>query len=168
MKRVLIITYYWPPTAGSGVQRWLKFSKYLSRFGWECVIYTPENPDQLAVDASLLTDIPEGLEVIKRPIREPYGFYRKVVKSSGKGAGVNQLNAQKKTLLQQLAVMPAGSARQSVSLRHTSRTIPSIRWSPPVRLTPCTSSVLASNAAPECAGWPISATPGRRYSTSSI
>ncbi|MBP5558685.1 MAG: glycosyltransferase [Bacteroidales bacterium] len=109
MKRVLIITYYWPPTAGSGVQRWLKFSKYLSRFGWECVVYTPENPDQLAVDVSLLTDIPEGLEVIKRPIREPYGFYRKVVKSSGKGAGVNQLNAQKKTLLQQLAVMVRGN-----------------------------------------------------------
>ena len=48
MKRVLIITYYWPPTAGSGVQRWLKFSKYLSRFGWECVVYTPESIAALA------------------------------------------------------------------------------------------------------------------------
>ncbi|MBO4476278.1 MAG: glycosyltransferase [Bacteroidales bacterium] len=104
MKRVLVITYYWPPTAGSGVQRWLKFSKYLSRFGWECVIYTPENPDQLARDESLLTDIPPQLEVIKRPIREPYGIYRKLVKSSGKGAGVNQLNAQKKSFIQRLAV----------------------------------------------------------------
>lgn len=109
MKRVLVITYYWPPTAGSGVQRWLKFSKYLSRFGWECVIYTPENPDRLASDESLLADVPQNLEVIKRPISEPYGFYRKVVKSSGKGAGVNQLNSQKKTFLQRLAVLVRGN-----------------------------------------------------------
>ena len=109
MKRVLVITYYWPPTAGSGVQRWLKFSKYLSRFGWECVIYTPENPDRLASDESLLSDVPEGLEVIKRPIWEPYAFYRKVVKSDGKGAGVNQLNSQKKSFMQRLAVLVRGN-----------------------------------------------------------
>ena len=44
MKRLLIITYYWPPSGGSGVQRWLKFVKYLRQSGWEPVIYTPENP----------------------------------------------------------------------------------------------------------------------------
>ena len=47
MKRLLIITYYWPPTGGSGVQRWVKFSKYLPQFGWQPVIYTPENPEQI-------------------------------------------------------------------------------------------------------------------------
>ena len=41
-KKVLIITYYWPPSGGSGVQRWLKFTKYLRDFGWEPVIYTPD------------------------------------------------------------------------------------------------------------------------------
>ena len=45
MKKVLIITYYWPPTGGSGVQRWVKFSKYLPQFGWQPIIYTPENPE---------------------------------------------------------------------------------------------------------------------------
>ena len=50
MKRVLIISYYWPPTGGSGVQRWVKFAKYLPAEGWQPVIYTPENPEQLAID----------------------------------------------------------------------------------------------------------------------
>ena len=58
LKRLLIITYYWPPTGGSGVQRWVKFSKYLPEFGWQPVVYTPENPEQLARDESLLKDIP--------------------------------------------------------------------------------------------------------------
>ena len=71
MKRVLIITYYWPPTGGSGVQRWVKFCKYLPSMGWQPVVYTPENPEQLAVDTSLLKDIPEEVEVLKTPIREP-------------------------------------------------------------------------------------------------
>ena len=45
MKRVLIITYYWPPSGGSGVQRWLKMSKYLPENGWQPVIYTAENAE---------------------------------------------------------------------------------------------------------------------------
>ena len=57
MKRVLIITYYWPPTAGSGVQRWLKMSRYLPQYGWQPVIYTPENPEVGMTDESLLRDI---------------------------------------------------------------------------------------------------------------
>lgn len=76
MKRVLIITYYWPPSGGSGVQRWLKFTKYLRDFGWEPVIYTPINPELMAVDNSLESEIPEGVEVVKREILEPYSIYR--------------------------------------------------------------------------------------------
>lgn len=76
MPKVLIITYYWPPSGGAGVQRWLKFSKYLHEFGWDAVIYTPENPEAPAMDESLLRDIPAGLKVIKRPIWEPYRLYK--------------------------------------------------------------------------------------------
>ena len=72
MKRVLVITYYWPPVGGSGVQRWVKFAKYLPSLGWQPVIYTPENPDMGSVDESLLADIPAEAEIIKRPIIEPY------------------------------------------------------------------------------------------------
>ncbi len=75
-RKVLIITYYWPPGGGSGVQRWLKFSKYLRDFGWEPVIYTPDNPEMAAVDPSLEKDIPKGIAVLKTPIFEPYGFYK--------------------------------------------------------------------------------------------
>ena len=76
MKRVLIITYYWPPAGGSGVQRWLKFSKYLPENGWKPVIYTPLNPDNNSTDESLVADILPGTEVVKRKIWEPYGFYK--------------------------------------------------------------------------------------------
>jgi glycosyltransferase involved in cell wall biosynthesis len=76
LKKVLIITYYWPPFGGSGVQRWLKFTKYLREFGYEPVIYTPENPEFMAEDRSLCSEIPAGVEVIKRKITEPYSLYR--------------------------------------------------------------------------------------------
>lgn len=79
MKKVLIITYYWPPSGGAGVQRWLKFAKYLRDFGWEPVIYTPSNPENPVEDASLLKDIPQGIEIIKIPIWEPYDLYKKFV-----------------------------------------------------------------------------------------
>ena len=77
MKRVLIITYYWPPSGGSGVQRWLKMSKYLPEYGWQPVIYTAENAEYPIVDTSLEKDVLPGMEVIRRPIVEPYTFYKK-------------------------------------------------------------------------------------------
>jgi len=76
MKRVLIITYYWVPSGGSGVQRWVKFAKYLRQFGWEPIIYTPLNPEFPAIDKSLEKDLPTDLQVIKMPIWEPYNIYR--------------------------------------------------------------------------------------------
>lgn len=103
MRRVLVITYYWPPTGGSGVQRWLKFAKYLPLEGWQPVIYTPSNPEQLAVDESLLAEIPDEVEVLKRPIREPYAIYHKLMgRGSVKGSGVNPINSQKKSWKQRL------------------------------------------------------------------
>lgn len=76
MKRALIITYYWPPSGGAGVQRWLKFVKYLPSFSWEPVVYTPENPEVPVLDYSLESDIPEGIQIIRQKIREPYSMYK--------------------------------------------------------------------------------------------
>ena len=76
MKRVLIITYYWPPSGGGGVQRWLKFSKYLPEFGWEPVIYTPENPEPAVIDTALVEEVHSGCEILKTRIWEPYQLYR--------------------------------------------------------------------------------------------
>lgn len=72
MIKALIITYYWPPAGGSGVQRWLKFVKYLRNFDIEPIVYTVENPEYVFNDNSLLIDIPKNLEVLKQPIWEPY------------------------------------------------------------------------------------------------
>ena len=108
MKRLLIITYYWPPTGGSGVQRWVKFSKYLPEQGWQPVIYTPENPEQLARDESLLSDVPACAEVIKTRILEPYAVYRRL--TGGKqGEEVNPVNAQKKNWKQRLSLWIRGN-----------------------------------------------------------
>jgi glycosyltransferase involved in cell wall biosynthesis len=88
MKKVLIITYYWPPSGGAGVQRWLKFVKYLRNFGWEPVVYTPENPEAPALDDSLLKDIPKDVTIIKRPIWEPYSLYKSFI-GQKKGEKIN-------------------------------------------------------------------------------
>ena len=70
-KKVLIITYYWPPAGGSGVQRWLKFSKYLRGFEIEPVIYTIDNPSYPILDKSSESEIPKDLEILKQAIFEP-------------------------------------------------------------------------------------------------
>ena len=72
--KVLIIAYYWPPAGGPGVQRWLKFAKYLPEFGVEPIVYVPENPSYPILDNSLVTEVSDKVTVIKQPINEPYGW----------------------------------------------------------------------------------------------
>ena len=78
--KALIITYYWPPAGGPGVQRWLLFVKYLRDFGIEPVVYVPENPHYPIIDKTLENEIPNGITILKQPIKEPYrsaGFLSK-------------------------------------------------------------------------------------------
>lgn len=80
MHKVLIITYYWPPAGGPGVQRWLKFVKYLPEFDIHPVIYIPENPKYPITDSSLTKEIPENVTIYTSKIFEPYlyaGFLSK-------------------------------------------------------------------------------------------
>lgn len=110
MKRVLVITYYWPPSGGSGVQRWVKFSKYLPENGWQPVIYTPENPDLTTRDKTLGEEIPECAEVIRRPIFEPYSLGRRLFgKDAASQTEVNPINAQHKSLKQRLMMAIRGN-----------------------------------------------------------
>ncbi|QRA41713.1 MULTISPECIES: glycosyltransferase family 4 protein [Chryseobacterium] len=83
-KKILIITYYWPPAGGPGVQRWLKFAKYLPDFGWKPIIYTPENPSYPLLDETLMKDIPENIEMVRTKIWEPYQLAEKLNKSNKK------------------------------------------------------------------------------------
>lgn len=76
LKRVLILTYYWPPGGGAGVQRWLKFTKYMREYKYEPVIYTAKNPEYPSLDESLYKDLPDNLTVLKTRVWEPYTFYR--------------------------------------------------------------------------------------------
>ncbi len=77
MKKVLIITHYWPPAGGGGVQRWLKFSAYLPEFGWEPVVVHPVGADYPNLDSSLLADVSDHLQTIPVPIWEPYQLFKR-------------------------------------------------------------------------------------------
>ena len=111
MKRLLIITYYWPPLAGSGVQRWLKFAKYLPEYGWEPIIFTPENPSFQLPDMSLLEDVRANQVVWKAPIWEPHHlFYR--FKGQKSLAQVNQtdiLDKEKNSLVESIGLWVRGN-----------------------------------------------------------
>lgn len=73
-KKILIVTYYWPPAGGPGVQRWLKFVKYLPDFGIEPHVYIPENPTYPLVDEKLVNEISKKAIVVKQKIKEPYAL----------------------------------------------------------------------------------------------
>jgi glycosyltransferase involved in cell wall biosynthesis len=107
VKKALIITYYWPPSGGVGVQRWLKFAKYLPEYGWQPVIYTPQNPDFEIKDESLLLGLAKDLEVLKQPIWEPFSAYRRLL---GKQAVQKQgVVGDSPSLLSRLAVWLRGN-----------------------------------------------------------
>lgn len=77
-KKTLIITYYWPPAGGPGVQRWLKFVKYLPEFNIDPVVFIPENPNYPIIDESLTSEVSKDITIINHPIKEPYkwaGFF---------------------------------------------------------------------------------------------
>ena len=80
MKKILIITYYWPPSGGAGVQRWLKFSKYLPEFGYTPIILTVDEKEAsyAQLDYSLLQEVDPTLQVYKTKTFEPYNLYRKL------------------------------------------------------------------------------------------
>jgi glycosyltransferase involved in cell wall biosynthesis len=89
-KKVLIITYYWPPSGGIGVLRCLKFAKYLRDFGWEPIIFTAKNAHYPSFDYSNLNDIPSNITVLSCPIVEPYSIY-KMLTFQAKDANVNNV-----------------------------------------------------------------------------
>lgn len=74
MQKILVIAYYWPPAGGPGVQRWLKFVKYLPEFGFSPIVYVPENPSYPIIDEKLVGEVPKGVKILKQPIKEPYAW----------------------------------------------------------------------------------------------
>ena len=70
-KEVIIVSYYWPPAGGPGVQRWLKFVKYLPSAGIHPTVIVPKTPAYPVIDTSIQEELPEAVRVIKVPIWEP-------------------------------------------------------------------------------------------------
>ena len=102
MKRVLVIAYYWPPSGGSGVQRWVKFVKYLPAEGWEPVVFAPLNADYPSLDPSFEAEVPASVEVLRGRIWEPYSAYRKL--TGAKSTQVTEISSGKKTWKQKLSL----------------------------------------------------------------
>lgn len=105
-KKVLIITYYWPPCGGIGVLRCLKFAKYLRDYGWEPIIFTAEDAHYPSIDHSNDADIPEGITILRQKIWEPYHIY-KYITGQPKEANVNNVfyaSEKKQGLMHKLSV----------------------------------------------------------------
>lgn len=108
-KRALIITYYWPPAGGPGVQRWLQFVKYFGDFGIEPVVYVPENPEYPILDSSFLSEVPEEIEIIKHPINEPYKLAALFSKKKTKSISSGIITNENQSLLEKLMLFIRGN-----------------------------------------------------------
>jgi galactitol-specific phosphotransferase system IIB component len=95
-KKLLIITYYWPPAGGPGVQRWLKFVKYLPEFDVQPIVYVPENPTYPIVDTHLETEVSDKAIILKNPIFEPYQLASFLSKNKTKKISSGIIPNQKK------------------------------------------------------------------------
>ncbi|MBK8698069.1 MAG: glycosyltransferase [Saprospiraceae bacterium] len=109
--RVLLISYYWPPSGGGGVQRWLKMSRYLCDLNIDLTVYTPENGEFPGYDPSLVSQVDPRIKIVKRPIWEPYRLFKWL---TGKKKDQNVYNAlisagKKPSLLQKLSVFIRGN-----------------------------------------------------------
>ncbi|WP_339609344.1 glycosyltransferase family 4 protein [uncultured Planktosalinus sp.] len=107
--RVLIITYYWPPAGGPGVQRWLKFVKYLREFDVEPVVFVPENPHYPLIDYSFESETPKGIEVIKHPIKEPYRFAKLLSKKKTQTISSGIISNKKQSVLEKFLLWVRGN-----------------------------------------------------------
>lgn len=109
-QKVLIITYYWPPAGGPGVQRWLKFVKYLPDFGIEPIVYIPENPTYPLVDEGLLSEVNPNVTILKQRITEPYAWASAFSKNNTKKISSGIIPAAKKqSFLQRIMLWVRGN-----------------------------------------------------------
>ncbi|MAN59768.1 MAG: glycosyl transferase family 1 [Flavobacteriaceae bacterium] len=109
MNRVLIITYYWPPAGGPGVQRWLHFVRYFKEFGIEPVVYIPQNAHYPLVDASFSKLVPEDIEILSHPVREPHKWAQLLFKKKTKRLSSGIITKKKPSPLEKAMLFIRGN-----------------------------------------------------------
>ena len=77
MKKILIISYYWPPNGGVGAYRVTKFAKYLAKSGWNIIVLTPKHAETQLIDNSLLDGFPDNIKVVRSGIFEPTAIIKR-------------------------------------------------------------------------------------------
>ncbi|MBL6669409.1 MAG: hypothetical protein ISP72_04735 [Flavobacteriaceae bacterium] len=105
-QKILICTYYWPPSGGSGVQRWLYFAKHLKNLNWEPIVITVrENLAAFPEEDKSLLDLVKGIRVYPTKTKEPLQLYSRIFPKTGipKGAVPRQ------TFFQRLAAWVRGN-----------------------------------------------------------
>ena len=109
MKVALVITYYWPPAGGPGVQRWLKFVKYFREFGVEPIVYVPENPSYPLVDENFTREVPDDITILKHPIKEPYEFAKLLSRKKTKDISSGIITKENPSALEKLMLYVRGN-----------------------------------------------------------
>jgi glycosyltransferase involved in cell wall biosynthesis len=111
MKKILIITYYWPPSGGSGVQRWMYFSKYLPEFGYEPIVLTvsEKKASYKHTDISFLENV-KGIETYKTNTLEPLKLYS-LITTGDKTAGIpsGHITTGKRSFFKKLSTYVRGN-----------------------------------------------------------
>jgi galactitol-specific phosphotransferase system IIB component len=109
-KKLLIITYYWPPAGGPGVQRWLKFVKYLPDFDVHPIVFVPKNPTYPIVDSNLVSEVSDKAIILKTPIFEPYQLASFLSKNKTKKISSGIIpNQKKQSFLEKLMLWVRGN-----------------------------------------------------------
>lgn len=109
--KILLISYYWPPAGGGGVQRWLKMSKFIADNNVNLTVYTPNISNSTLLDKSLNEEIDKRIKVIHTNIWEPYDIY-KIFTNKKKNESVYSgfINESKKpSLTQKISVFIRGN-----------------------------------------------------------
>jgi hypothetical protein len=109
-KKVLIISYYWPPSGGVGVNRCLKFAKYLRDFDWEPIVYAPSNASYPYFDETNFRHVPKDMIVLRKPILEPFEIFKKISgRKKSDTANPVYVRDKKRSLIDEFAIWIRGN-----------------------------------------------------------
>ena len=109
VKKILIISYYWPPSGGSGVQRWMYFAKYLKALGWQPYVLTVDEKSAAypILDKSLVNEV-KHIPTIRTRTREPLKWYS-ILRSASETKGIPQGVVATQTLFGKITAFIRGN-----------------------------------------------------------